>query len=160
MRVFFHPPTHSTLTTLAFLYAGALSLHRTKGQIRQSSATYAAGAIVQFPLNAGWWFIPWELGGIWLIEIVVLPVGLQSPSAPSVFPLTLPLGSPSSVQWLPVSIWTWYFYVIWFYLPCHRFTVRCHIYAEASIFSWEHRPTFGLFVSHYGYSFLWEFKAL
>jgi hypothetical protein len=40
-----------------------------------------------------------------LIEIVVLPVGLQSPSAPSVFPLTLPLGSLCLVQLLDVSIY-------------------------------------------------------
>jgi hypothetical protein len=35
---------------------------------------------------------------------VVLPMGLQSPSAPSVLHLTLPLGSQGSVQWLAVSI--------------------------------------------------------
>ena len=34
---------------------------------------------------------------------IVLCLGLQSPSAPAVL-LTLPLGSPSSVQWLAVSI--------------------------------------------------------
>ena len=31
MRVLPHPPTHSCLTALAFLYTGASSLHRTKG---------------------------------------------------------------------------------------------------------------------------------
>ena len=31
MRVLYHPPTHSCLTALAFLYPGASSLHRTKG---------------------------------------------------------------------------------------------------------------------------------
>ena len=52
----------------------------------------------------GWWFNPWEL---WLFRIVdiVLPMGLQSPSAPSVLPLALPLGSPGSVRWLTVSIY-------------------------------------------------------
>jgi hypothetical protein len=30
MRVFPHPPTYSLLPTLAFLYTGASSLHRTK----------------------------------------------------------------------------------------------------------------------------------
>ena len=46
-----HHPTHFCLTALAFLYAGASRLHRTKGlpshwcQIRQSSAKYAAGAM-------------------------------------------------------------------------------------------------------------------
>ena len=31
MRVLPHPPNHSCLTTLAFLYTGASSLHRAKG---------------------------------------------------------------------------------------------------------------------------------
>jgi hypothetical protein len=39
-----------------------------------------------------------------LIDIVVFPIGLQSPSVPSVLPLALPLGSPGSVQWLTVSL--------------------------------------------------------
>ena len=30
MRVPLHPPTHSCLTALAFLYTGASNLHRTK----------------------------------------------------------------------------------------------------------------------------------
>jgi hypothetical protein len=41
-----------------------------------------------------------------MVQIVdiVLPIGLQFPSAPSVLPLALPLGSPGSVTWLAVSI--------------------------------------------------------
>jgi len=42
--------------------------------------------------------------GIWLVDIVVLTMGLQTPSAPSVFSLTPPLGSPCSIQWLAASI--------------------------------------------------------
>ena len=38
-----------------------------------------------------------------LVNVVVLPMGLQTTSAPSVLPLTL-LGSPGLVQWLAVSI--------------------------------------------------------
>jgi hypothetical protein len=30
----------------------------------------------------GWWFIPWELWGYWLVHIVVSSMGLQTPSAP------------------------------------------------------------------------------
>ena len=53
----------------------------------------------------GWWFNPWELCGIWLVDIIAVPpMGLQTPSAPSVFSLTPPLGTLSSVQWLAVSI--------------------------------------------------------
>jgi hypothetical protein len=52
----------------------------------------------------GWWFICWELWGVRLVDIVVLPMELQSTAAPSVLPLTLPLGSLCSVRWLAASI--------------------------------------------------------
>jgi hypothetical protein len=39
-----------------------------------------------------------------LLVDFVLPVGLQSPSVPSVLPLAPPLGSLGSVQWLDGSI--------------------------------------------------------
>ena len=51
-----------------------------------------------------YWLSPWELLGDWLVDIVVLPVGLQFPSTPSVLFLTPLLGTLSSVQWLAVSI--------------------------------------------------------
>jgi hypothetical protein len=51
-----------------------------------------------------WSLRPWELRGDWLVDIFVLPMGLQTPSAPSVLSLTPPLGSLCSVQWLAVSI--------------------------------------------------------
>ena len=41
----------------------------------------------------GGWFSSWELWWVWLVDIVVLPTGLQTPSAPSVLSLTPPLGS-------------------------------------------------------------------
>jgi hypothetical protein len=40
---------------------------------------------------------------VWLTDTAVLPMGLQSSSAPSVLPLTLPLGCLDSVRWLAVS---------------------------------------------------------
>jgi hypothetical protein len=43
----------------------------------------------------------WE---VLLFDIVVLPVGLQTPSAPTFLALTSPLGSLLSLQWLAVSI--------------------------------------------------------
>jgi hypothetical protein len=52
----------------------------------------------------GWWFSPWELLGVLVAHIVVLPMGLQTLSALSVLSLTPPLGSPCSVQWLAESI--------------------------------------------------------
>ena len=42
--------------------------------------------------------------GVWLVDIVVLPMGLKTPTTPSVLSLTLLLGTPHSVQWLAVSI--------------------------------------------------------
>ena len=43
-----------------------------------------------------WSFSPWELWSVCLVDTVVLPMGLQTPSAPSVLSLTPP--------WLAVSI--------------------------------------------------------
>ena len=39
-----------------------------------------------------------------MFDIVVLPVGLQTPSVPSFLSLTPPLGTQCSVQWIAVSI--------------------------------------------------------
>jgi hypothetical protein len=41
----------------------------------------------------GWWISTWEFWGSWLVNIVVLSMGLQAPSAPSVHSLTPPLGT-------------------------------------------------------------------
>jgi len=51
-------------------------------------------------------FVGLSLGvlGVWLVDTVVLPMGLQIPSAPSVLSLTPSLGTPCSVKWLAVSI--------------------------------------------------------
>jgi hypothetical protein len=39
---------------------------------------------------SGWWFSTWELWGVWLVDTVVLPMGLQTLSAPSVLSLIPP----------------------------------------------------------------------
>ena len=57
-----------------------------------------------------WWFIPWELWEAWLVDVVVLPMGLQTPSDPSVLFLTPSLGTLCSVQWLAASICLCIFY--------------------------------------------------
>jgi len=56
----------------------------------------------------GWWLSLWELWGVWLVDIVVLPMGLQTPSAPSVLPLALPLG-----YWPPSNVWLWESASVW-----------------------------------------------
>ena len=108
MRIFLHPLTYSGLIAQASPYARASNLHRTKGlpsywcQIRLSSATYVF-SVMDPSMYTFWWFSLWEL---WMVQFVdiVLPIGLQFPSAPSVLLLALPLGSPCSVLWLTVSI--------------------------------------------------------
>ena len=45
-----------------------------------------------------------KLERFWLVDIVVLPMRLQSPSASSFLSLTSPLGTLCSVQWLAESI--------------------------------------------------------
>ena len=108
MRVLTYPPTHSCLTALAFQYASASSFHRTKGipyhwcKIKQSSATYAMGSSMCMYSLVGD-LAPGSSREIWLVDIVVLPMGLQTPWATLVLPLTLPLGSLCSVWWLAVS---------------------------------------------------------
>jgi hypothetical protein len=52
-----------------------------------------------------WWFSPWELWDYSLVHIVVLPMGLQSSSAPWVLYLDPSLWILCSVQWMAVSIY-------------------------------------------------------
>jgi hypothetical protein len=47
--------------------------------------------------------VPGRSGRVWLVDFVVLPMGLQTPSTFSVPSLTL-LGTSCSVQWLAVNI--------------------------------------------------------
>ena len=104
MRMLPYQPTHLCITALAFPYAGASSLHRTKGllsywpQIRPCSAIYAAGAMGPSLWLFGYWFSPWRFWRIWLVEIG------QTSSAPSVLALTPPMRLLYSVQWLAASI--------------------------------------------------------
>jgi hypothetical protein len=55
------------------------------------------GGLVPGSLAGDW-------GGVWLVDIVVFPMGLQTPSAPWILFLTPPLETLCSVQWLAVSI--------------------------------------------------------
>ena len=51
-----------------------------------------------------WWLSPRELWGYWLVNIIVPPKGLQTPSVPSVLSPAPSLGTLSSVYWMTVSI--------------------------------------------------------
>jgi hypothetical protein len=103
MRVCPNPPTHSRLPALTFPYTGTLSLHRTKGLFFHWYLTRLHKWLEPWvpPWLLGWLFRPSEL---WLLDIAVLPIGLQTPSAPSVLSLIPPLGTPWPVQWLAESI--------------------------------------------------------
>jgi hypothetical protein len=57
----------------------------------------------------GWWLRTREIWKYWLFHIVVLPMGLQTPSAPWVFSLAPLLGTLCSFQWMSVSI----YFCIW-----------------------------------------------
>jgi len=107
MRVLTPNPSH--LIALAFPYTGASSLHNGLSshwcQIRPSSVAYVAGAMGPAPwVPFGWWFSPWKLRCVWLVDIIVLLTGLQTTSAHSVLSLAAPLWSLCSLQYLPVSI--------------------------------------------------------
>jgi hypothetical protein len=101
------PPTHFHLPS--FSYTGVLSLFRTKGLSSHRCPmrpSYICGwslrSLHVYSLNC--WFSPWKLWGIWLVDTVVLPMGLQTPSAPSVLSLIPPLGTLGSVQSLAFNV--------------------------------------------------------
>lgn len=102
-----HPSTYSHITALAFLHTGAPSLYsgRSPLPLMTDKATYAAESPVGPSMcTLWWWFSPWELWGIWLVNILVLSMGWETPSAPSVLPVTSPLCSHvQSYVWL----WPW-----------------------------------------------------
>jgi len=88
-------------------YAVALSLHRTKGLSSHWCLCYmciCSHTVCQCAFF-GWWFSPWELCEVQLVNIVVLPMGLQTSSVPSVFPLTHPFRFPCFVHCLAVCIY-------------------------------------------------------
>lgn len=103
------PTTPSCLPTLALHYTGAPNLGRTM-TIPPTDAWQGHPLLhmwlepwVASCVLFGWWFSPSELWGIWLVDIVVFPMMLQTPSAPSVLSLSPPLGTLFLVQWLASS---------------------------------------------------------
>jgi hypothetical protein len=107
--LFPYPPTHSCLPALVFSYTG----HRTVTDQGHLLSLMPDKAILCYISGwsrenlhelFGWWFSLWELWVFCLVDIVVLPIRLQTPSATSVLSLSPPLGTPCSVQWLAVSI--------------------------------------------------------
>ena len=94
MRVLLHPFTHSRLTPLASPYAGAsslLPLPLMSGKaIPRCICMWSPISFHVYSLVVG--FTRWEPSVVQLVNII-LPMRLQSSSAPMVLPLVLPLGS-------------------------------------------------------------------
>ena len=63
---------------------------------------WSHGSLNVYSLVGG--LVPGSTGWVWLVDIVVPPMGLQTPFAPWVLSLASPLGTPCSVQWLAGSI--------------------------------------------------------
>jgi hypothetical protein len=109
MKVLPYLPTHPYLTTLAVPYTGASNLYKTKGLSSHRCQTrlfilcyicdWSHGLLHVYTLIGG--LVPgsWE-ERVWLIDVVVLPMGLQIPSALPVLSLTPRLGSLCSIQWV------------------------------------------------------------
>ena len=109
MRMFLNLSTHSCLPTLNSPTLGHLSVFigpRTSPPIDAWQGHLLLHIQLEPCVLLDWWLSPWELWGegCLLVDIVVLPMGLQTPSAPSVLSLTPPLGSPCSFRWLASSI--------------------------------------------------------
>jgi hypothetical protein len=96
MRVLPHSPTYSHLPTLSFPYIVASNTLRPKGHsshwclTRPSSATNATGAMAHSMCTL--WLV------VWPVDVVTLPMRLQTPSDPSVPSLTPPSRTPCSLQ--------------------------------------------------------------
>jgi hypothetical protein len=93
------PPTHSCLSSIAFPYTGASSLHKTKGLssrwclTRPSSATYEAGPLHVYYLVGG--LVPGSFGG------GVLVVWYCCSSYGTANPFVSFSPSPNSYFWVP-----------------------------------------------------------
>jgi hypothetical protein len=86
MRVLLHPFIHSHFTPLASPYTEASSLPPFPLMSDKAILCYTCiwnpGSLHVYFF--GWWFSPRELWVVQLVDIVVLLMWLQSPSAPSV----------------------------------------------------------------------------
>jgi hypothetical protein len=107
MRVVLYPPTNSHLPTVDSPTLGHLSsLPRTKDL--HSIDAWQGHPLLHMQLDPCvllcLWLSPWELCGVWLVDIVVLPMGLQTSSTSSVSSLTPLLETLHSVQWLAANI--------------------------------------------------------
>jgi hypothetical protein len=90
------PPCHS-LTLGHWAFTGSRTSSLIDAQQGQSLLHMWLKPWIPQCLLYGWWFSPWKLR---LVDIVVLPMGLQTPSAPLVLSLTPPMDFPCPFQWM------------------------------------------------------------
>jgi len=122
-------PAHPLL--LALPYSGSSSFHRTKGL---PSHARNGNPLLHIQLEHRGPLLPCSVYSLvsgldpeslgwegWLVDIVVLPIGLQTPSTPTVVTLTSPLGSLRSVQCLAV-------YISISFGPALAEPLRCELY--------------------------------
>jgi hypothetical protein len=89
-----HPHTPTSLHWHSLTLGRELSLFRTKGLSFHWCLPLLHMQMEPWvPPCISWWFSPWELWGDWLVNIVFLFMGLQTPSTPSVLSLTPSLGT-------------------------------------------------------------------
>jgi hypothetical protein len=93
----FSMPLLRCFSSLVFPYFGSSSVHRTKVMPDKSVLYYISSWSHGYSLCTLWLVVcPWELwGGVWLVDIFVLPMKLQTPSAPTVLALTSPIWIPA-----------------------------------------------------------------
>ena len=102
-----HPPTPTSLPTISLHWSiyWAFIGPRTSPPIDAWQGHPLLHMQLEPCVLLGWWLSPWGIWGCMSSSYgVAFPMGLQTPSAPSVLSLTPPLGTPCSVQWLAVSI--------------------------------------------------------
>jgi hypothetical protein len=102
MRVFPHPPNPSFQSWHSSTLENQLSQDLRASppvDVQQSHPLLHMWLELLVTPSVLWWlFSPWELSGVWLVDIVVHPMGLQNPASPLVPFLTPPLGTLCSVQ--------------------------------------------------------------
>jgi hypothetical protein len=84
MRVLPHSPTLSSLNALSWVIKPSQDQGSPLPVMPiKAILCYISSWIHGFPpcVLFGWWFSPWELwrGGVWLVDIVVLSMDLQTP---------------------------------------------------------------------------------
>jgi hypothetical protein len=83
-------------------------------------------------VHFGWWFSPYKLWQVWLVDIILLRLGLQTPLAPSVLSLNFPWGTQCSFQRLAMNVYLYICQVLHFIWTTNNY-LNSFIHAENNI---------------------------